>query len=219
MCTRYYYDNSNPELKEIASKVESMPLTLEMVRKYGVPLVIDGEVHPSDLAPVIAPNKSGQMCFFAMKWGFTIPTHNPASNEPKNMLYINARSETAYEKKNFKDSWEHRRCIIPSSYYFEWKHVKDQDNKTIQKDKYLIQPQNMDLTYLAGLYRIEDDFPVFTVLTMPPSDEVAKIHDRMPVIFPKDLIINWINPNYNPSEIIKYALSDMYTEKLSSKNH
>jgi len=216
MCTRYYYDNSNPELKEIANKVESLPLTLEMVRKYGVPLVIDGEVHPSDLAPVIAPNKSGQMCFFAMKWGFTIPTHNPASSEPKNMLYINARSETAYEKKNFKDSWEHRRCIIPSSYYFEWKHIKDSDNKTIKKDKYLIQPQNMDITYLAGLYRIEDNFPVFTVLTMSPSEEVAKIHDRMPVIFSKSQIENWINPKSNPKELLAFAIKDMYTEMVSS---
>ena len=74
----------------------------------------------------------------------------------------------------------------------------------------------MDITYLVGLYRIEDNIPVFTVLTMPPSDEVAKIHDRMPVILPKEQIINWINPNSNPSELLQFALTDMYTEKVSS---
>ena len=216
MCTRYYYDNSNPDLREIANRVESLPLTQEMVSNFGIPVITNGEVHPSELAPVIAPNKNGQMCFFAMKWGFNIPALNPASTEPKNLLYINARSETAREKKNFKESWELRRCIVPASYYFEWKHIKDPNNKTVKKDKYLIQPQNMDITYLAGLYRIENNYPVFTVLTMPPSEEIAKIHDRMPVIFPKDQIENWINPKADPNELLQFALTDMYTEKVSS---
>ena len=59
MCTRYYYDNSYPAVREIANKVESMPLTIEMVSKFGIPVITNGEVHPSELAPVIAPNKNG----------------------------------------------------------------------------------------------------------------------------------------------------------------
>lgn len=48
--------------------------------------------------------------------------------------------------------------------------------------------------------------------SMPPSEEVSKIHNRMPIIFSKEQVENWINPNVDPSELHKYALTDMYTK-------
>lgn len=33
---------------------------------------------------------------------------------------INARSETAHEKRSFTDAWEHRPCIVLSSGFYEW---------------------------------------------------------------------------------------------------
>ena len=59
-------------------------------------------------------------------------------------------------------------------------------------------------------------YPVFTVLTTSPSEEVSIIHNRMPVIFPKEQVESWISPNSDPNEIIKYAQNDMYTEKILS---
>jgi putative SOS response-associated peptidase YedK len=70
------------------------------------------------------------------------------------------------------------------------------------------------MTWLAGLYRIEDGFPVFTVLTREPTQELRRIHDRMPLILPKELIDQWITPDSAPEDIIKHALTDMITEKV-----
>ena len=85
-------------------------------------------------------------------------------------------------------------------------------------DKYMIQPEGSAVTWIAGLYRIEDisgiQVPVFTILTREPSEEIRFIHDRMPVILPGDDIEKWIDPVSKPDEIIKNAMTDMVFEKI-----
>ena len=84
--------------------------------------------------------------------------------------------------------WEKRRCIIPASWYFEWEHLISNTGQKKTGDKYMIQPNGSSMTWLAGLYRIEDSLPVFAVLTREPTDELRRIHDRMPLILPKERI-------------------------------
>ena len=69
------------------------------------------------------------------------------------------------------------------------------------------------MTWLAGLYRIENGLPELVILTREPADALRKIHDRMPVILPKERILQWISPDAEPEEILKYALTDMVFEK------
>ena len=69
------------------------------------------------------------------------------------------------------------------------------------------------MTWLAGLYRIEDGLPVFAVLTKEPTEDLRRIHDRMPLILPKDLIDEWINPNTNSKDILRHSITDMVMEK------
>ena len=82
----------------------------------------------------------------------------------------------------------------------------------------MLQPKGSGVTWLAGLYRIEDisgiQVPVFTVLTREPSEEIRFIHDRMPVILPGVDIEKWIKPDSKPDEIIKEAMTDMVFEKI-----
>ena len=63
------------------------------------------------------------------------------------------------------------------------------------------------------LYRIEEGFPVFTVLTREPSAELRRIHDRMPLILPKEKIDAWVRPDTKPETLLTYALTDMIFEK------
>ena len=82
-------------------------------------------------------------------------------------------------------------------------------------DKYLIQPKGADITWLCGLYRIENGFPTFVVLTKEPCEELRFIHDRMPLILPDDVIDEWLKPDTNPDELLSYAVNDMIYEKAS----
>ena len=69
------------------------------------------------------------------------------------------------------------------------------------------------VTWICGLYRIEEGYPVFVILTKEPTAELSKIHDRMPLMLPKDKIDAWISPASNPDEIVLFSLSDMVMEK------
>ena len=102
-----------------------------------------------------------------MKWGYTGKT-----------LLINARVETASEKPTFRDDWKSHRCIVPASYYFEWVHLRSNDGKTTTGDKYVIQPKGSSVTWLCGLYRIEEGLPVFVVLSLMLALWMANRHAR-----------------------------------------
>ena len=90
MCTRYWTEES-PELRPIVEEMNRSPL----VRKWHQICAVKdyGEMRPTDVVPVIAPNRSGSRAVFPMKLGYRGKT-----------LLMNARSETAAEKPTFKES-------------------------------------------------------------------------------------------------------------------
>ena len=69
--------------------------------------------------------------------------------------------------------------------------------------------QASSVTWLCGLYRIENNVPVFVVLTREPGQELARIHDRMPLILPPEAALEWILPQTRPEDLLQYALTDM----------
>ncbi len=205
MCTRYALEKDLPELKDIIDSVSRSLLAKKFLDTHARPIVTDGEVRPTDIVPVIAPNSKGVRTIYPMQWGYL-------NKEGKRTLF-NARIETAAVKQTFKDSWQYQRCIIPASYYFEWQHFKSPDGKEKTGDKFAIQPAGYTVTWLCGLYRIENGYPVFVVLTKEPTVKLSQIHDRMPVILPADKIDEWINPASNPADILPFALEDVIIEK------
>ena len=199
MCGRYYLENTI-EMKPFLEKMMDSPL----VRRWNdtSAVISSGEIHPTDVVPVIASNRAGKQSVFPMKWGYNGKT-----------LLINARMETASEKPTFRDDWKSHRCIVPASYYFEWEHLKSNDEKIKTGDKYVIQPKNSTMTWLCGLYRFENELPHFVILTRGASEPIRFIHDRMPLIMPEDKINEWIKPDVDPNALLDYALSDMMAEK------
>lgn len=207
MCTRYFIEQDAPELKDILSAVIGSSLADKFIRTHGRPIITSGEMRPTDIVPVIAPNQKGIKSVFPMQWGFTNKEHNPS--------HFNARIEAAGTKPTFRDSWKSHRCIVPASYYFEWQHFISPDGKTKTGNKYAIQPKGQTVTWLCGLYRIEEGYPVFVVLTKEPTYALRKIHDRMPFMLPGERIDEWINPSSNPDEFIQYALEEIVMEKAT----
>ena len=199
MCCRYYIEETS-EMQAIVGEM----LRSSLVRKWNelYPVKTFGEMSPTDIVPVIASNRNRQRAVFPMKWGFSGKT-----------LLMNARVETAAVKPTFKDAWKSHRCIVPASYYFEWEHLIGNNGKMKTGDKYAIQPQVSNLTWLCGLYRFENDLPFFVILTREPGEQIRFIHDRMPLILPEHLVSEWIRPGTQPEELLPEALTDMTWEK------
>ena len=200
MCCRYWTDES-PELRPIVEEMNRSPLMRKWQDKAKVKSY--GEIFPTDVVPVIAPNRSGLRTVYPMKWGYSGKS-----------LLMNARSETAAEKLTFREDWVRHRCIVPASWYFEWEHYPGSDGKKHTGDKYMIHPKDSAVTWLCGLYRIENGLPVFVILTREPGEALRFLHDRMPLIMPEELVTEWIRPDRKPEELLPRALTDLDFEKI-----
>lgn len=188
MCGRYYIpdEDSAAELKEIIDRINR--------RHNAGPVLKTGEIAPSDTAPVLANNRSLAVTPFAMKWGYTMSNGK---------LVFNARSETASEKPLFRDGMTQRRCLVPAAHYFEW------EKRGREKIKYAIKPADVSVLYMAGIYRIENGIPVFSILTREPASSISFIHDRMPVILPRELTTDWLNLRFKAEEVLRSATLDI----------
>jgi putative SOS response-associated peptidase YedK len=202
MCCRYYILPKGVEWDPIREAAESARV-MRRFRAAGIPLVSAGEVRPCDTVPALASDRQGGQQIFPMRWGFSLRDRAPL---------INARVETAAEKPSFREAWAAHRCAAPASWDFEWKHETGADGR-LRKTRFAVRPGDGSLTWLCGLYRIENGFPVFVVLTKQPTVELSKIHDRMPLMLSGDKIAEWIDPSSDPADLLSCALSDMIIEK------
>lgn len=120
-------------------------------------------------------------------WGF-IP--NLAGGPEQR--FINARSETAHEKPAFRDAWVHRPCLVLTSGFYEWK----QRNGGPKEPYRIYRPDNSAFA-LAGLWEkwtpeTGDPIRTVTILTTEANAVVRPIHDRMPVVLPREREDEWL---------------------------
>lgn len=191
----------SPTLRPIVEEARRSKLYTENIARIPKPLSTEGEVFPGAMVPAVATSKSGKRAVFPMLWGYRVPGIE--------RLIVNARSETAAEKASFRDSWAAHRCAIPASWYYEWERLPGPGGTTKPGEKYAIQPKGEGLTWLCGLYRMEEGFPHFVVLTREPGESIAFLHDRMPFILPENEVDRWIDPFSNPHMLLDSALTDM----------
>ena len=99
-----------------------------------------------------------------------------------------------------------RRCLIPASNYFEWEKCGD------RKVRYAICPVHAGKLYLAGVHHLENHDGVivlsFVILTQEAAPGIAFIHNRMPVILPRECTADWLSPDKNADEIMRSALRE-----------
>lgn len=129
---------------------------------------------------------------------------------------INARVETVADKPAFSRPFATRRALLPADGYYEWQPVADPPagsprGRRTPKQPYWIHPQDGDLAALAGLYEFwrdpskADDDPdrwlvSATVLTRPATERLAVIHDRQPVMLPREAWSAWLDPAVGADE-------------------
>ena len=181
MCGRYYFttNSSDEKLNSISKAMEE-----RYSGEYKT-----GEIFPGDIVPAVI-DRMGKIV--AVPAGFGFPGYQD------NKLIINARSETAAEKKTFADNLRERRVILPASGFFEWSH----DGK---KTKYYFTVESMQAIYLCGIYKIVDGKPRFVILTRAANESMIETHDRMPVIVDENSVRPYLTDRDAAMEIIATA--------------
>ena len=70
------------------------------------------------------------------------------------------------------------------------------------------------MTWLCGLYRIENGLPCYVILTREPGEGIRFLHDRMPLMLPEEYAKEWIRPDADPAELVQAAQTDIQYERL-----
>jgi putative SOS response-associated peptidase YedK len=107
---------------------------------------------------------------------------------------FNARAETISEKPSFKNAFKKRRCLIIADGFYEW----ETDGK--KKIPMRICMKSKEPFGFAGLFEHWTSpegqlINSCTIITTEPNELIKPIHDRMPVIVPKNLESAWIDPH------------------------
>lgn len=168
MCSRYQLDIDDDEVARIIQRIEERVKT--------------GDVYPSDLAPVLV---GADLTPAAMGWGF------PKWAGQKGVVF-NARSETVLDKRMFAKSARERRCVIPTTGFYEW--ATDDDGK---KTKYFFRRSaakaSPAATWIAGIWNDFDGEKRFTMLTTEANDDMSPYHNRMPIVIDPHEREGWIS--------------------------
>ncbi len=125
-----------------------------------------------------------------VRWGL-IPSWAKDPNAFSAPL-LQARAETAAEKPAFRGPMRHRRCLVPTTGFYEW------SGKRGAKQPHLIRLKDRELFALAGLWEAwlgadGSEIETMAILTTEPNAEMAALHDRMPVIIEPQDFDRWLN--------------------------
>lgn len=201
MCGRYASSRQPDDLVEEFEVVEP---------RVAAPLEADYNVAPTkEVYAVVERPPSGrseeppQRQLRVLTWGLVPSWAKDAAIGNK---MINARMETVAEKPSFRKAFATRRALLPADGYYEWYATERTGprGKPV-KQPYFIRPRDGRPLAMAGLYEIwrdpekaEDDPHRFrwtcTVLTTTAEDELGHIHDRMPLMVPRDRWAEWLDP-------------------------
>lgn len=178
MCGRYHF--SAELLDEIRDLTEQKDWKLELG-------VLDRDIHPGDTAPVItaAGDQGGSLRACRQKWGYPGPGGKG--------LVFNARSESVFEKRMFRNSVSQRRAAVPVSWFYEW-------NKN--KEKFTFTKEGSRILFLAGFYGRYEDGEHFVILTTRANASMSPVHSRMPLVLEREQVRDWILDSAKTKELL-----------------
>ncbi|RHR26293.1 SOS response-associated peptidase [Clostridium sp. AF19-22AC] len=169
MCGRYslFTEEENQEIMRIVKSLDN---------RYPGNNMKHGEIFPTNTAPILCLEENGIKPELGT-WGF--PRFGAKG------VIINARSETADSRPMFKKSLHTRRCVVPSTGFYEW-------SQSGTKTKYRFNLPNDHTLYMAGIFNEFNGENKFVILTTNANNSIADVHNRMPVILKKEMAEDWI---------------------------
>lgn len=185
---------------QLSSNLNSIKELEEKIRPFIEPNLYhtNGYTHPQTL---IYTNNEPFLPTVSV-WGL-IP-HWVKDNEKRLLIWnktLNARVETIFDKPSFKESAQHKRCIIILDGFYEHHYYKG------KAYPFFIQKKSKRPFSVAGLWSEWLDtesgeiINSFTIITTRAKKLMAKIHNnpkliepRMPMILPEEKIEDWLAP-------------------------
>lgn len=176
MCGRFTFQVTSEQLASYFNLADAP----EMAPRFNIA--------PSQAAPVIRLNRSGQPKLAEVRWGL-IPFW--AKDKAMSARMINARAETVAEKPAYRTPFQRRRCLVIASGFYEW-HTPSTGKVPI----YFSHAAGQPLAF-AGLWDRWQDPQGETVdscsiITAEAVGVTKPYHHRMPVILDASQYQGWM---------------------------
>ena len=175
-------------------------------------LQISYNIAPGQNVPVILNVTPTELSL--LRWGF-IP--HWAKEEKIGYKMINARAETITEKPSYRGPIRRQRCLILADAFYEWQKVG------MAKIPYRVLLKDEDIFAMAGIWDHwrsgEKHITSCAVITTTSNALMSPIHERMPVILPKEAEQRWLadTPLEEIQQMLKpYAAEDMQAYRIST---
>ncbi|MFA9445881.1 SOS response-associated peptidase [Egicoccus sp. AB-alg6-2] len=206
MCGRFL-SLSQPE--QLAERFEVDELRTEALpRRYNV-------APTQDVYAVI--EKDGARRLGSLRWGF-VPYWTrqlKGARQP-----INARIESVATSKMFADAFQRRRCLVPADGFYEWQSLPEEDRK---QPFHLADPDGEPLAF-AGIWtvwrdpQVDDAEPLFStaIVTTAASGEMERLHERMPVMLPRNLWRDWLTATEDEAPHLLEAVTALGPPRLTA---
>jgi len=169
---------------------------------------------PSENISVLVSN-SGKRKLGQMRWGFVPHWCKSVADGP---LLFNARAETLAEKPAFRDACRKRRCLIPADGFYEW------EKKVGSKSKpFYVRRSDRQQMIFAGIWQFSGDsehrIPTCAIITVPASEQISGIHNRMPLIIDPSDWAGWLGEGqgFKAAKLMKTPL-DIELEVVNVTN-
>jgi putative SOS response-associated peptidase YedK len=155
---------------------------------------------------------AGDRQFDEMRWQL-VPSTEPAFTTK--LSTINAKSESVFQSRLYRDLVIRQRCIVPLSGFFEWK------KEGQRKRPFKIQLQDEPIMSVAGLWDTwrpgtPDERSSFSIMTTAANEFMSGIHDRMPVILGRADEDAWLDPEIHEKNALQMLLKPCPGEWLTA---
>ena len=180
--------------------VRSSPIAM-IKTEFRVKKALD-EIGPSyNIAPtqdILIINQEGEKQLIACTWGL-IPSW--AKDPSIGHKTINARAETVAEKPMFRSAFKKHRCLVIADGFYEWEKAEK------KKVPFYIRLRTGRPFGFGGLYSHWTSpegktVCTCTIITTIANELIESIHDRMPVIIPKDREDLWLDSEVQDPETL-----------------
>lgn len=137
------------------------------------------------------------------------------SKEPKTKhILINARAEGIETKPSFRSPFRHRRCLVPASGFYEWRH------DGAGKQPFFVHPVAAQVFLLAGIWdhwqgQEGEVIESVAIITTTANELMQPIHDRMPVVLEEKDLAAWIDPGTD-LEVVRAMLKPWPSERMAA---
>jgi putative SOS response-associated peptidase YedK len=160
----------------------------QLAQRFGAMMPSSGGLERFNVAPTedavgVVVSKTGEREAHLLRWSL-VPSY---AKDLKGPPMFNARSETMATKAPFKQlvGKQRNRCLILADGFYEW--LRPEDKKAPRVPFRFTVDGGAPFAF-AGLWcwsKIDDEWLAScTILTTRPNEQVARLHDRMPVILP-----------------------------------